>query len=576
MEFKKEHPLYFESSGRLITILGRESISNPNVALIETIKNAYDADAKEVNVVFEDIKAHHGGKIIISDDGIGMTEEDIKEHWMKPATDNKLHKPFTEKYKRRKIGEKGIARFALSTLAQEAELITKPIDATRGYRLFIDWSKFEEEGVSFEKNPVDFASFGKKKTECGTTIRLSGLRHVWDKERLEKLSREAELITPPTSKPDNFEVNIRVPDFPDIGDQTLSNRFLRIAPYNFEAKLDGEGFLKYRIKTPKGSKSYSKVKTTKYSCGPAEFRFWFLPRQKGSYELLGSNLGNTQIEEIKRFLDEWGGIKLYRDNLRVKPYGDPGNDWLRLDALRVDNPSVMPENTQVFGYVVITQKGNSKIIDTSTREGVVDNVEFRDLRQFAIDAVKFFGTIRKIVEGKRERDSRKTGKRLKKPRISEVLPKVIAIKPREAFLDFGKKYPEVFYVKLENEINDAFHYNLPNAVLMLSRKVIENLIYNLMENKFSGEENLRWDTRYDRAWGFGRLMSNLNEKASSFDGEQRKLVMRVITLIGRFRIEANLKTHEIIYYLDDRSELKILKIPDIIELLLKLIQKNTE
>jgi len=574
MEFKKEHPLYFESSGRLVTILGRESISNPNIALIETIKNAYDADAEKVDVDFEEIRAHHGGKIIISDDGIGMTEENIKERWMRPATDNKLHEPFTRKYKRRRIGEKGIARFALSTLAQEVELITKPTGTTKGYRLSLDWNRFEEEGGSFERTPVDFASFSKKKTEHGTTIRLSGLRHKWDKEMLEKLIREAELITPPTSRPDNFEVNIQVPDFPDISGQTLSNRFLRVAPYSFEAKLDAQGFLRYRIRTPNGSKRYPRTKTTRYSCGSAEFTFWFLPRQKGNYDLLGIDLQGIQIDEIKKFLDEWGGIKLYRDNLRVKPYGDPGNDWLGLESLRINLPSVMPGNDQVFGYVKITQKGNPSIIDTSTREGVVNNVEFLDLKQFAIDAVNFFGTIRRALEGKRERG--RGEKRQKKLKPLKVLPKAIVLKPKETFLDFGKKYPEIFYARLESEINDAFRYNLPNAVLMLTRKVVENLVYNLMEEKFPTEKDLRWDTRRDRPLELSRLVSNFSDRASLFDGEQKRLVLKVVSLMGRFRKEANLKAHQIIDYLDDRSELKALKIPDIIELLLKLIRKNRE
>ncbi|MBI4085040.1 MAG: ATP-binding protein [Candidatus Liptonbacteria bacterium] len=575
MEFKKEHLLYFGSSGRLVRVLGRESISNPNIALIEAVKNAYDADAKEVNISFEEIKAHHGGKIIISDDGTGMTEEDIRDRWMTTATDNKLHEPFTKKYKRRKIGEKGIARFAFSTLAQALELITKPAGATKGYRLFIDWNRFDEEGASFEKTPVDFKSSSKKKAEHGTTITLSGLRQRWDKELLEKFIREAELITPPTSKPDNFGISVHVPDFPDIGDQRLSSRFLRVAPYYFEAKLDAEGYLQYRIKTPKGSKKYSKIKTTRYSCGPVDFNFWFLPRDKGLYDRLGVSLQGIQVDEIKKFLDDWGGIKLYRDNLRVKPYGDSGNDWLKLDSLRVDSPSIIPDNTLVFGYVRISQKGNSAIVDTSTREGVVDNVEFRDLRQFAIDGVKFFGTVRRAVEdkGKHKRE----GKGQKKSKtLKEVLPKSIVPKPRQTFIDFGKKYPEIFYFKLEDEINIAFQYNLPNAVLMLVRKVIENLVYNLMEERFSSEKDLRWDTRRNRPLEFSKLVSSLSDRASSFDGEQKGLVLKAISLIGRFRREANLNTHQIIDYLDDRSELKTLKIPDIIELLLKLIRKNRE
>jgi hypothetical protein len=569
MEFKKEHPLYFESSSRLLTILGRESISNPNIALIEMIKNAYDADAEEVNVTFEDIKMLRGGKIIIEDDGHGMTEREIKDYWMKPATDNKAHEPTTRKYKRKKIGEKGIARFALSTLSQELELTTKPLGSTRGYRIFIDWSKFEEEGGSFERIPIEFSSFSKKKVEHGTTMRLSYLRPKWDKSLLERFIREAELITPPTSRPEDFRIYIHVPDHPDIGDKLIANKFLRIAPYSFEAKLDKGGNMTYLIKALGAKKKYPAIKTTKYSCGPVEFKFWFLPRAKGFY----NTLGNIQIEDVRKFLDEWGGIKLYRDNMRVKPYGDPGNDWLGLESSRINDPSVIPGNDQVFGYVMITKGNNSNLIDTSTREGLIYNTEFRDLQEFIKDAVSYFAHIRKALEGKRE--FKKRGKRTEKPsKTLEKIRKDIKPKTKEVFIDFSNKYPEIFYVKLESEINEAYQYNLPNAVLILTRKVIENLIYNLMEEKFSNDLVLRWDSRRKRALEFGRLMINLSDRTSLFDGEQERLLKKLIPLIGRFRREANIKTHQVMDYLDDREQLKGLRIPDIIEILLKLIKKN--
>lgn len=578
MEFKKEKPLYFESSGRLVTILGRESISNPNIALIESVKNGYDADAKKVSVIFKELKeSHHLGKIVVNDNGNGMTLEEIRDTWMKPATDNKVQEPLSKKYKRHKIGEKGIARFALSTLAQKTEITTQTAGITKGYRLLVDWSKFEEDGGSFERIPVELSSFKKKKKEHGTKVELSGLRQRWSKKVLEKFIQEAELITPPTSRPENFEIDILIPDFPDISDQKLNSKFLKIAPYFFEANLDEKGFLKYKVRTPQGTKRYPRVKTTKYSCGPANFSFWFLPRDKGPYERLGVSLQSINIDEIKKFLDDWSGIKIYRDNLRVKPYGDSGNDWLGLESLRVNNPSVIPGNEQVFGYVEITKKDNPAIVDTSTRESIVGNTEFRDLKEFAVDSIRFFGSIRSAVEQKRKHKSKRKKKGPQKPRnLNEILPKKLVLKPREAFIDFGKKYPEIFYIKLEDEINGTYNYNLPNATLILSRKVVENLIYNLFEEKFPQNADFRWDSRRKQALGFGKLVSNLSEQASSFNEDQVVLVKKVVTLISRFRKEANTHTHQIIEYLDDRSELKKLKIPEIIEILLKLIKKAKE
>lgn len=92
----KSDMLRFNVSPRFSQLIGRQLISNPTVAVLEIVKNSYDADANDINVIFEDIKSQNG-RIIIDDDGDGMTFDDLKSKWMVIGTDNKLHTTYTSK-----------------------------------------------------------------------------------------------------------------------------------------------------------------------------------------------------------------------------------------------------------------------------------------------------------------------------------------------------------------------------------------------------------------------------------------------------------------------------------------------
>jgi len=142
-------------------------------------------------------------------------------------------------------------------------------------------------------------------------------------------------------------------------------------------------------------------------------------------------------------------------------------------------------------------------------------------------------------------------------------------------LKFKGKYPEVFYDNLEDEINTAYsNPRLPNAVLMLSRKLIENLVYNLLEYKFGGKQiDLYYDTNNRRAHDFSVLLDNLNNHKSDFDIDLHEKIDKFLGMAHNFRLDANSKVHKVMEYLDSRGQLKKLKIPDMTQILLKLIDR---
>jgi hypothetical protein len=123
-------------------MLGRENISSPVVAVLELVKNAYDADASQVNVIFRRT-SRKDGFIVIDDDGEGMDVNTLQDHWMVISTDNKLRSPTTRKG-RYMVGEKGIGRLAMDRLARQTTIVTHRRNAD-GLRLIIDWTKYEQD-----------------------------------------------------------------------------------------------------------------------------------------------------------------------------------------------------------------------------------------------------------------------------------------------------------------------------------------------------------------------------------------------------------------------------------------------
>jgi len=145
---------------------------------------------------------------------------------------------------------------------------------------------------------------------------------------------------------------------------------------------------------------------------------------------------------------------------------------------------------------------------------------------------------------------------------------------RNKFINFKDKYPEVFYNPLENEINRAYNNpDLPNAVLILSRKLMENLLFNILEKKYPKSRTLWWQESPPRPLDFSVLLNNLVDNKGNFETDEQELIGKFNMLVKPFIKTANQKTHRIMDYLEKRSELKMFKIPEIVQILIKLYNK---
>lgn len=218
---EKVTKVVFRPRARLLLQLGDQLIKNESIALIELVKNSYDADANKVDVYMENADNPAEGIIIIEDDGFGMNQEIVETVWMEPGSDFKanqfLKKEVTQKYKRLPIGEKGIGRFGVHKLGNQIELITKRENCKEVY-VKIDWATFnnyrylEEVPISIveRETPQHF-----KGGKTGTSIVISDLRKTWTRSVARNVKRTLTTLTSPFQSNDSFRTEFHVVDKPD-------------------------------------------------------------------------------------------------------------------------------------------------------------------------------------------------------------------------------------------------------------------------------------------------------------------------------------------------------------------------
>lgn len=133
--------LQFKTNSRHISQLGRELVTDFVTALVELIKNSYDADAYGVKIILDKPNTPQS-RIVLIDTGTGMTQSDFENKWMVIGTNNKITEPYTPKG-RKKAGKKGIGRFSVERLAEKVQIYSFP-EFEPPYRVDINWNSFEE------------------------------------------------------------------------------------------------------------------------------------------------------------------------------------------------------------------------------------------------------------------------------------------------------------------------------------------------------------------------------------------------------------------------------------------------
>ena len=478
---------------RLLTMLGEQLIKNDRIALVELIKNSYDADAARVWVDFAGAKQtsvnSQESRLTLTDNGKGMSETAIKEHWLNPATpgkeEQKRQNPKT-KLGRVVQGEKGIGRFAIFKLGSKATIITRSHGSDEEFVLEYDLSFLDRklgddtlalevlEGRSWEATPkfideiqvrltrrlpsvFDGTNADGLSSKHGTRIEISGLRSSWTENSIRRAYSEVARLQPlvpvddvsikqrnleSDSEPDFIimfsQDGVQLPFRTEL-DQQLKRLFdersvLRVSgnysdlAREFSLDINGHksvvsladpdiaGLNIYKryfrdVKNPRSPENLE--------CGSFDFRFFVFDISAGAP--VEHKLDRDERERVKEHR-----IYLYRDGVRVLPYGDAEDDWLQLDVIRgTQKSSRVLSNDQTVGFVYITQEGNPALKDKTNREGLLETGhafdDFVTLLQLLISYIRAGEFARYLANEERKKEAKEQARRPVETRFERIL-----------------------------------------------------------------------------------------------------------------------------------------------------------
>ena len=390
-------------AGRHLLTIGRDLIQDNYAAVIELVKNAYDADSPHVDIEFKKNPKLSEYSIIISDHGHGMDREDVINKWLVPSTQDKI-KRHSSPDRRPLQGNKGVGRYAASILGEDMLLETINLTGEKT-TAYLQWKDFEM-AEYLDDVPI-LIETTEVNEQHGTrlTINMSE-EHInrWDKKTFRKLQYELKKLKSPVSaifNSDEFNINLTVDDFPrDLGDheETIEPYVLfDLFDYKISGKIseDGKGTLTYSSqKAPNmlAEKIEFDLKEPT-SCGELDIDIRVYDRDSDSLDSLinrglrdgsGKDLGKA---EVKRLLDAYNGIGVYRNGFRIRPLGDPDFDWLELNKRRINIPTRCISVNQAIGYVQIQPDEQSKLIEKSARDGLKENEAFDQLKKVTMEVI---------------------------------------------------------------------------------------------------------------------------------------------------------------------------------------------
>jgi signal transduction histidine kinase len=408
----KEVRQAFKPRARMLLLLGDQLIRDPGIAVFELVKNAYDADSPECSITMTNVADRIVGRIVVEDSGSGMDIETVTKVWLEPGTDfrsKQREQGFrTPHFHRSPIGEKGIGRFAAHKLGLRVQLTTRK----KGHpevHVDIDWERFEEQtylsDVAVDVSERKAEVFTGSRT--GTIIEITRIRNNWTRGMVRDLSRAVTSICSPFQDSDAFRPELRMATasenawleglltIDDVKDYALFRATGRIEgdTFAYDYEFCPLPAMRERVQERRRSNAARlqsrEGRATKildlhqYAIGPVELRLSIFDREP---QILA--LGVSDKKGLKDFLDNIGGVRVYRDGIRVYNYGEPGDDWLGLGGRRVNTPAGRISNNLVIGAVSLDLAQSRDLVEKTNREGFVDTAAFSLFRDSVLRSIE--------------------------------------------------------------------------------------------------------------------------------------------------------------------------------------------
>lgn len=391
-------------STAVLRLLGEELNPSPDQGILELIKNSYDADAKWCTV---ELKGVHikGGSIRLADNGIGMTAGEIRNGWL-IVGDSMKSRSETSPSGRLLVGSKGLGRLGALRLGRKVEMTTRPkSEPGVQYRVEIDWSAFDHAKVVEDVELSVEREKAPKGKSHGTEILITQLPASWRESDIKRLARAILLLRDPFTKDQSFHATLKADEFAEL-EKLAREGYFTECEFHLVAKLDEEGRATAEVRTAGGKRlfaaKHANISTDKenpiYKMPPLTFELWEF---KLSGELFAASMKQTVFAALKKWLAQFGGVRLYHRGVRVLPYGEPKNDWLDMNLRRSQHQELRPSTNNSIGCVRIDDPAG--VFQQKTdRLGFVESHALEELRRFTDEALDWMAR-----ERRNERERRK-------------------------------------------------------------------------------------------------------------------------------------------------------------------------
>jgi len=499
--------LYFKTNVLLKSIIGKDLITDDNIAILELVKNSFDAFSKSVKLIFSGILNENEDKstLVVQDFGKGMNESDLQNKWLNIA--------YSEKKKEKTIGDrivagnKGVGRFSCDRLGEHLNLYTKTEDDEVYFHLFIDWTKFEvDDDIDLNIQDIDLrlnilsAEEFANQTEyeifnSGTILEIKRLRRAWDYHKLLGLKNHLEKLINPNQafSRDKFQIEIIADEIKDehlpyhqkingyIGNRVFDK--LNFKATSIESYIDSKGETITTKLFDRGIEIFTLTEDNRYTLlTDVKITIYYLNPYAKAYF--------TRQTGIKAV--HFGSIFLFINGFRIPPYGDDGDDWLNLELRKGQGYNRFIGARELLGRIEVTDKmGQFKII--SSRSGVVNNDAFIELTKESSPYGFYFKTHRRleryVVEGLKWDSAKEKDENIEKKVLNEnwdeskeEYKEQEIVKIRRALNSIvpilGLKKDEIKTLK----INEAFVSDIIDKEIELKRVQVEELVTNISEN----------------------------------------------------------------------------------------------
>lgn len=553
--------LTFRVKPRLLRLLGDQLIRDANLAVFELVKNAYDADASICSVRLEHPDSPSRARIVIQDNGVGMDEDVLRNAWMVIATDFRAIQRESNvrigRNKRFPLGEKGLGRLSVHKLGKFIRLITR-VQGGEELMIEFDWDRLENAKDLQAANVV----LQRRKPEAfpgsrhGTKLEVTRLREPWARGEVRRLHRAVNGLCSPFKGPTDFAVTLSAPGCEAwLYGMFTSEQANECAVYRIKGWFEGrEARFDYEFRPPvglrtqltprkekvlipqlekkkKGERKTEPLDLSAHSIGKVEFEFWLFDRDSAVLKAVTDDL-----KGLKDYLDENGGIRIYRDGIRVYDFGEPGNDWLNLDLRRVNTPSARTSNNQILGALRLDAVTSGDLKEKSNREGFIETPAYADFR----DAVTSLLT---NVEAEKTKDQRRLREVLGKGTGQKIFIKLTelrgALEDKGVLADVEQKLNAV-EKEFETYRDQLLHAAVPGLSLGIMLHGAEKILDELRTATRQNADAERVKELVDRLYRAMRPVTNLLKNPSVAKTSASVLIKEAI-----FSTELRLKRHGI-------------------------------